>query len=177
MGRLFRKDISLPFGKEYFISALVGSETGIAVTAAIVLGLNAVDEPLPIILTTLLVTIMVQAFNSSIGSLLSIVTEREIEGEEHKRPHLPLMSATLQFGTYIFSSMIPLLPLIFISDFELAFSITPVVALVSLLAIGFLKGRYIKRNTFDHAATVFLSGAAVISVGYLTGVILEQLGA
>jgi len=171
---LFRQKTKLPFDREYFLALLGGLEGGLATTTAIVVGLIITTEQREIVVTTAVISFMVQAFNSSVGRFSAAHTDDEIDRiETWKGYRKPVYNALLQFTSHILVSLLVILPIVFVSDIFTAVGMIIAITLVLLLIIGFYKGFLLKLHPLRDAAELFVLGSLVISVGMLAGLILS----
>ncbi|MDX1765372.1 MAG: VIT1/CCC1 transporter family protein [Candidatus Saccharimonadales bacterium] len=171
---LFKQKTKLPFDREYFLALLGGLEGGLATTTAIVVGLIITTEQREIVVTTAIISFMVQAFNSSVGRFSAAHTDDEIDRiETWKGYRKPVYNALLQFTSHILVSLLVILPIVFVSDIFSAVGMTISITLILLFVIGLYKGILLKLHPFRDAAELFILGSLVISVGMISGLILS----
>ena len=171
-----RKPIKLPIDVEYFMSLLSGLESGMATTAAIIAGLTTGTDSREAVVITALITMTVQAYNAAANRLSTEHTQDEIENNKDHTSYLkPTIDAGAQFLAHIISSLIILLPTIYISDLDRALVTTILLTLGLMFTLGFVKGIYVKKYVFRDAMEILLIGASVITVGLLSGYILNSI--
>lgn len=170
---LFRQKTKLPFDRDYFLALLGGLEGGLATTTAIVVGLSITTEQRELIVTTAVISFMVQAFNSSVGRFSAEHTDDEIDHIESWRCYRkPAYNALLQFTSHIAVSLFVILPIVFMSDLFAAVVWTIIITLGLLFFIGLYKGVLLESHPARDGFELFLLGALVVSVGMIAGFIL-----
>ena len=171
---LFRQKTKLPFDREYFLALLGGLEGGLATTTAIVVGLGITTERRELVVTTAVISFMVQAFNSSVSRFSAAHTDDEIDHiESWKGYRKPVYNALLQFTSHVLVSLLVILPMVFISDLLVAVSWTIGITLMLLFGIGVYKGVILKLHPLRDGVELFILGAMVVCVGLVAGVILS----
>jgi VIT1/CCC1 family predicted Fe2+/Mn2+ transporter len=171
---LFKQKTKLPFDREYFSSLFSGLEGGLATTTAIIVGLAITTERREVIITTAVISFMVQAFNSSVGKFSAERTDDEIDNiESWKGYRKPIYNALLQFLSHILISLVALTPFVFITNTASAISATIMLTLFILFIMGIFKGFVIKLHPFKDGLELFILGALVISVGIVSGFLLS----
>jgi len=171
---LFKQKTKLPFDREYFLALLGGLEGGLATTTAIVVGLIITTEQRELVVTTAVISFMVQAFNSSVGRFSAAHTDDEIDRiETWKGYRKPVYNALLQFTAHILVSLLVILPIVFVTDIFTAVSMVIAITLVLLFVIGLYKGILLKLHPLRDAAELFVLGSLVVSVGMIAGLILS----
>lgn len=171
---ILQKPIKLPIDSHLFVSLISGSEAGIATTTAIVAGLVGATDDRQVVLFSAYVALVVQAFNSAMIAITSTHTAHEIENNQAKESFVPAISlAGMQFLTHVAASTLTLLPIIFITDLQLALLISIIVSLSLLFLIGLMVGLAVKHTPIRNGVSTMVLGALVISVGLLAGLILN----
>ena len=166
--------IKLPFARSAFAAVLAGAEGGLATTSAVACGiLISLDQP-ELVFISVAVSFFVQAFNTSVSWFLVEETEEELDrSRDWRGMYLPLHSALLQFASHIVASIMIVLPLLLIDDAVLAIIVCVGLALMSLLALGALRGRLLKSDPLQDALETAGLGAIVIAVGIISGLVLS----
>lgn len=171
---LFMQKTKLPFDREYFLALLGGLEGGLATTTAIVVGLSITTEQRELVVTTAVISFIIQAFNSSVSRFSAEHTDDEIDHiESWKGYRKPVYNALLQFTSHIAVSLFVILPIVFISDLIVAIAWTISITLLLLFAIGLYKGSLLKLHPARDGLELFIIGALVISIGIIAGYILS----
>ena len=169
----FMRKTKLPFDRDYFLALLSGLEGGLATTTAIVVGLSITTEQRELIVTTAVISFMVQAFNSSVGRFSAAHTDDEIDRIASWRGYRkPAYNALLQFTSHIGVSLLVILPIVFMADLFAAVAWTIVITLGLLFFVGSYKGFMIESHPLRDGLELFLLGALVVSVGMIAGFIL-----
>ena len=101
--------------------------------------------------------------------------------EEHGLPletPSPVKAGMVTFGAFFAAGMVPLLPYgwtVLVSEISHAFYISVAATLATFFAIGWMKGRIIKRSKWFAAMETLLIGSAAAGVAYFVGVGLRPL--
>lgn len=166
--------IKLPFTRSAFLAALAGFEGGLATTSAVACGiLISLDDP-ELVLLSVAVSFFVTAFNTSVSWFLVEETEEELDRPLGWRGvSLPLHGALIQFAGHIISSLIVVLPLLFIEDEIMAIIVCVGLSLIGLYLIGAARGHWLKTSPVRDALETMGLGAGVISIGIISGLVLS----
>ncbi len=169
-----RRSLKLPISKELFVSIISGSEAGIATTAAIIVGLTVGTDNRDIVILSAMISIVVQAFNSA---LTTIVTSHTLDEIEHNRDMdsllKPLSQASLQFLTHMTMGLVVLLPMLYVERLEMAMLSVIGIALVLLLWIGLFVGQIVRHTPFRNSVQSFVLGMLIIIGGFLAGFVIN----
>ena len=172
---LFRQKTKLPFDREYFQSLFSGLEGGLATTTAIIVGLSLTTERRELIVTTAVISFLVQAFNSSVGRFSTEHTNDEIDRiESWKGYRKPVYNALLQFTSHVLVSLIVVLPFVFVANIVSAITMSVALTLCLLFFMGLYKGLIVKLHPARDAVELMLLGSLVISVGIVAGFMLDS---
>lgn len=164
----------LPIDKELFLSIISGSQAGIATTAAIIIGLTIGTDDRQIVIISALVSIFVQAFNSSLTTIIAIHTSDEIDHNRDMNSLLrPLTKAGMQFLTHMVAGFIVLLPMIYVTTLEIALLATIAVAIVLLLWIGLFVGRVVRHSPLRDGVQSLVLGMMIMIGGFIAGFIIH----
>lgn len=171
---LFPRKVRLPIERTAFMAMLSGAESGLATTTAVACGIFiTLDDP-ELVLLTVAVSFMVQAFNSSAGWFFVQQTQDEID-QPSKLPGIskPLQGAAIQFTSHVVTSLLVVLPLIFIENSAWAVVSCAGLALLFLFILGGIKGKMVQKSFWSDGLTAMTLGAMIISLGIFTGLILH----
>ena len=171
---LNRKSYKLPIDKELFLSIIAGSEAGIATTAAIIVGLTIGTNDRELVIISGLISIIIQAFNSALTTIVTSHTLDEIErNRDMDSLFRPFTQAGLQFLTHITAGLVVLLPMLYVQTLELAMLSTVGIALVLLLWIGLFVGRIVRHTPLRNSIQSLVLGMLIIIGGFLAGFIIN----
>lgn len=175
MPKLFRKrPLRVPFGSEIFVSIFGGAEGGLATTSAIIAGLFVSTQDRELVITTAVISFLVQAFNGAIGRYSAERTNDEIEQTEDivgKRP--AIIDAVVQLSSHVSGAVLVIAPIVLIVDVQLAL-VTSIGITLSLLFInGAVKAYFVKNNPIVEGLELVVLGAMIISVGISAGWLLK----
>jgi len=160
--------------KNFFLSLFSGLESGLATTAAVVVGLSLTTESQTVVAATALISAIVQAWNSAMSTISSGHTGDVIDhpyAKDHYR--LYVEQGGLQFMSHVIASVLPILPLVLMSDETMAVTLSIVITLVMLTSLGYNKARVVQRPKMRGAFEELVPGVLVISIGYLAGFMLS----
>ena len=170
----YTKKIKLPVSIDVFLSILAGTEAGIATTAAIIVGLTIGTDDRGLVVISALISIIVQAFNSSLTTIFTAHTLDEIEHNRDMNSLLqPISQGALQFVTHVTAGLFVLLPIIYVDRLEVAMLTSIGVSLVLLLWIGLFVGRVVRHTPLRNSIQSFVLGVMIIIGGFLAGFIIN----
>jgi len=160
--------------EDFFLSLFSGLESGLATTAAIVVGLSLTTQSQAVVAATALISAIVQAWNSAMGSITSRQVGDNIEHPYAQDHYLKYISAaTLQFFSHIIASVLPILPIVLLDNEISAVTLSIVITLVMLSILGYNKARIIGRSKMRGAFEELIPGSLVVSIGFLAGFMLS----
>lgn len=164
----------LPIDKDLFISLISGSEAGIATTAAIIAGIVIGTDDRGLVVTSAIIAVIVQAFNSAVNLVYTAHTVDEIENNHDKDSLItPLIQAGLQFITHLGTGLLVLVPIIYVIDLGHALLMSMLISLVLLTWIGFLVGRTVRHTPLRNAVHSMILGALIIAAGFGAGFLIN----
>lgn len=170
---MFLHRARLPIDKEYFVSLITGSETGVATTTGIIVALTSGDKSRSLILAAAGLSIFVQAFTGAVNRYSVIRTSREIDNENDNQEKQPILGALSQFWGHLVAGSIPLLSLLFVPSEYIIFA-SVYLAFLVLFAVGVIRGRFIRKHALRHTIQILFIGGIVIIVGLLVGYALRN---
>ena len=160
--------------KDLFLSIIAGSEAGIATTAAIIAGLTIGTSDRNLVITSALIAIIVQAFNSA---MTSIVTEHTLDEIEHNRDMdsliRPITHGGLQFLTHISAGLLVLLPIIYVTPLEKGLLASVGISLLLMLWFGLVVGWLVRHTPLRNSLRSFMLGMLIIIGGFLAGFLIN----
>ena len=168
-GMLFQRK-SVPLGAPNFLSIFEGVEGGFAIFAGIVLGLSFGHAGRNVLIVTAIISIVVNAINSSVVRFSSEHYIDELDGREnHNWIRSYLFPAAVEFVVYMIVSVVSLLPLLLIDDLWTAVISMCAVTVVILFAAGFYRGRLLLRRGLKDGVEMVLGGLAIMLAGLGAG--------
>lgn len=173
---MFTKTPKLPIERNLFLSLISGSEAGIATTTAIIAGLATGTDNRNLVLLSAFVTLIVQAFNSAAGHITTSHVDDEIEqNQDMDRFTAPITESFLQFLIHIASSLMVLVPIVFVDELVHAVLISVSMCIFMLFNIGFFIGRTVRHTPWKDGFTTALLGGLVVLIGASAGLILHTV--
>ncbi len=165
----------IPAGADNFLSVLEGIEGGFAIFTGVIVGLSFSVQNRWLLITTGIITILVNAFNSSAIRYSTQHYNDELDGrEKHNIGRYYAMPALTEFIAYAVVSFVVLLPLLFISPLQLAIALTVVLTIVVLFAAGWYRGKVLHTHPLRDALELSLLGGAIVLVGGIAGYALSH---
>lgn len=164
----------IPFGARYFLAGLEGIESSFAVGVAILVGLLFVEADRYSLITTLIVSLLVQGYNNAALKYSSEHYMDELNGRTSSHPlRVYAIPAAIEFIPHVLISAVIVWPLLVIRDPLLAVLICGLVTLIVLFLAGFYRGRILgRRGLYDAVETTTL-GIGIILMGGVSGYILH----
>lgn len=166
----------IPFGSDIFLSVLEGIEGGFAIFVGIVAGLYFQNISHDLLIVIGLISLIVNAFNSSAVRYASEHYVDELDGRE-KRNKIKayFVPALVEFITYAIVSLIAVLPLLLIADTFVAISLTIGMTLIILFTAGWYRGDLLGRHAVRDGFELSSLGFAIILVGTTAGWLLSKI--
>ena len=171
-----RRTVRLPLGTQRFLAAFEGIEGGFAVGTSIVVALAIAGMDRRLLLTTAVVSVIVSGFNSSSVKYSSEHYLDELDGKEKKSAFKHyFIPSFVEFICYFLISFLSVVPLLLIKPTSLAVIISVSVTLLLLFTAGYLRGFMLHMNGIRDGFEVLLLGGGIISVGLISGFIVNSL--
>ena len=171
-----RRTVRLPMGTQRFLAAFEGIEGGFAVGTSIVVALAIAGMDRHLLLTTAIVSVIVSGFNSSSVKYSSEHYLDELDGKEKKSAFKHyFIPSFVEFVCYFLISFLSVVPLLLIEPTSLAVIISVSVTLLLLFAAGYLRGFMLHMNGVRDGFEILLLGGGIISVGIISGLIVNSL--
>jgi VIT1/CCC1 family predicted Fe2+/Mn2+ transporter len=160
--------------KDYFISLFGGLESGLATTTAIVVGLALTTENQRIVAATALISAIVQAWNSAMSAISSGHIDHQIEHPYARDYYTRFIEhGALRFFSHIIASILPILPIVFMTDETVAVSFSIIITLILLSLLGYNKAKVVGSSKMRGTMEELVPGVLVISIGFIAGFILS----
>lgn len=168
------KDV--PFGAPNFLSIFEGIEGGFAIFAGIVLGLSFGHASRDVILVTAIISIVVNAINSSVVRYSSEHYIDELDGRENRSWITGyLFPAVVEFLVYAAVSVVSLLPLVIFTDLTTAIAAMCAVTVTVLFLAGFYRGTLLLHHGVKDGVEMVVGGLAIMAAGAAAGWALASL--
>lgn len=172
---LFRKrPLRVPFGSEIFSALFGGTEGGLATTSAIIAGLFVSTYDRELVITTAVISFMVQAFNGAVSRYSGERTTDEIEQIEEvlgKRP--ALIDALVQLSSHLAGGILVIAPIVLIVNVQLALGLSVAITMILLFLSGAIKAHFVRNDPLVEGLELVVLGAMIISVGIISGTLLR----
>ena len=161
-----RRSIKLPLGTQRFLAAFEGIEGGFAIGTSIVVALALAGMDKHLLLTTAIVSIIVNGFNSSSVKYSSEHYMDGLDGREKKSAFRHyFVPSLIEFVCYFMISFLAVVPLLVINDVKAGVIISVVVTLILLFSAGFLRGYMLRMSGLRDGIETLILGLGIISVG------------
>ena len=171
-----RRKISLPWGAQRFLAAFEGFEGGFAIGASIVVALSYAHLERHVLITTAVLSIIVNGFNSASVKYSSEHYMDELDGKEKKNAfRYYFIPALIEFLSYFAISFVSIIPLMTVGATPLAVTLSVSLTLVLLLGAGYWRGFMLRISPFRDALETMLLGGGIIVIGALSGFLLHSL--
>lgn len=168
-----RRSLRLPLGTQRFLAAFEGFEGGFAIGASIMIGLSFANLGRDLLLTTVVISIIVNGFNSASVKYSSEHYLDELDGREKRSPFKHyFVPALIEFIAYFAISFISVLPLLLLGDISVAIAWSCALTLLLLFAAGWWRAFMLRMPRWRDACETTILGVGIIAVGYLAGYIM-----
>lgn len=171
-----RRVIKVPLGAQRFLAAFEGFEGGFAIASSIVVALSFTGLGRQALLTTALISLIVNGFNSASVKYSSEHYLDELDGREKKSAlrHY-FVPAFIEFICYFAIAFLSIIPLIVFDHTVLAVSTSVGLTLLLLFFAGFWRGFILRTRSWRDALETTLLGAGIILVGLVSGLLVRML--
>lgn len=171
-----RRRVKIPLGAQRFLAAFEGLEGGFAIGASILVALSFTDMSRRLLLITVIITIIVNGFNSASVKYNSEHYLDQLDGREKRsRFHNYFLPASIEFVSYFAVSFISVIPLLFIQDIGYAIAVSVLITLVILFAAGYWRAYMLRMPHWRDALETTLLGEGIILAGLVSGYFLHVL--
>lgn len=171
-----RRTVTLPLGTQRFLAAFEGIEGGFAIGTSIVVALALAGIDKHLLLTTAIVSIIVNGFNTSSVKYSSEHYLDELDGREKKSAFKHyFVPSFIEFVCYFMISFLAVLPLLIINDIKIAVVTSVTITLLLLFAAGFFRGFMLHMNGIRDGIETLLLGGGIILVGLISGLVVNSL--
>lgn len=171
-----RRRVRLPFGAQRFLAAFEGVEGGFAIGTSIVVALALAGMDRHLLLTTAIVSVIVNGFNTASVKYSSEHYLDELDGREKKSAFKHyFIPSFVEFVCYFLISFLAVLPLVLIENTKTAVITSVTITAVLLFAAGYLRGFMLRMNGLRDGVETVLLGAGIILVGLISGLIVHSL--
>jgi VIT1/CCC1 family predicted Fe2+/Mn2+ transporter len=166
----------IPLGADNFLSVLEGIEGGFAIFVGIVAGLYFQNISHDLLIVTGVISLIVNAFNSSAVRYASEHYIDELDGHEKKsRLHAYFIPASIEFVTYALVSLIAVIPLLVIRESVIAIMLSTTLTVLILFVAGWYRGSLFGRHAVRDGVELASLGVAIIAVGAIAGWALSHV--
>ncbi|MCB9820055.1 VIT1/CCC1 transporter family protein [Candidatus Nomurabacteria bacterium] len=171
-----RRDTKIPLGAQRFLAAFEGIEGGFAIGSSIIVALMFADLSRELLLLTVVVSIVVNGFNTASVKYSSEHYLDQLDGAEKRSPFKHyFIPAFIEFVSYFAISFISVIPLIVLSDLTHAVIWSVLITLIILFVAGYTRGYMLRMNAWRDALETLILGSGIILVGLISGFIIHFL--
>jgi len=165
----------VPLGTDNFLSVLEGLEGGFAILTGVLVGLSFSTLDREILLIAAIVTMIVNAFNSSAIRYSTQHYMDEVDGHEKRKIwQFYLLPSFTEFFVYLFVSTLVILPLGLLDSVVAGISWAIFLTIGVLFLAGFYKGRLLRTHPLRDAVELTFLGTLIIAVGAVAGYTLSN---
>lgn len=166
----------IPFGAERFLSIFEGIEGGFAIGAGVIAGLSFVSLDRNVLLTTAIVSIIVNGYNSASVKYSSEHYIDELDGHEKRHAYRRyFVPAFWQFLSYMVISVVSLIPIFLMGSIPHAVLYSCTITVLILIIAGYYRAYLLDIPRWRDAFEIALLGLGIIFVGYSAGWIIHVL--
>lgn len=168
-----RRKLNIPFGAQRFLAAYEGLEGGFAIGASVIIGLSFTGLDRNLLISTAIITIIVNGFNTASVKYSSEHYLDELDGRE-KRSAVKyyLVPALIEFIAYFAISLLTLLPFIFIHHTPTALVYICLATILILFGAGWWRAYMLHMPRLRDATETALLGVGIMLVGLVSGLII-----
>lgn len=171
-----RRTIKVPLGAQRFLAAFEGFEGGFAIASSIVVALSFTGLSREALLTTALISLIVNGFNTASVKYSSEHYLDELDGREKRSAFRNyFVPAFIEFICYFAIAFLSIVPLIIFDQTILAVSASVGLTLLLLFFAGFWRGFILRTHSWHDATETTLLGAGIILVGLISGWVVHVL--
>lgn len=169
-----RREIRIPFGAGRFLAAFEGVEGGFAIGSSIVVGLSLAGLHHGVLLSTAVISLIVNGFNAASVKYSTEHYLDELDGRETRNPFRRyFLPSFIEFVCYIVISILTILPLLLLIDLTaIAVILSVTITLMLLFLAGLWRGFILRTNPLRDASETALLGLGIIAVGFVAGIIV-----
>lgn len=156
--------------KEYLQSAMFGFNDALVSTTGVIVGISTGTGNKEVVVLAGVVTILVEALSMGSGQYLSSKSAHQLDKSNSFR--VPIISGLVMFWAYFLAGLVPLLSIIL---FPMSYSrnVAIIAALLSLLLLGYVKGKIVKVPPIRSALEVLIIGGIATVIGIVVGNIFK----
>jgi VIT1/CCC1 family predicted Fe2+/Mn2+ transporter len=166
----------VPLGVDNFLSVLEGLEGGFAILGGVIVGLSFTTHDRNILLVVAIITMVVNAFNSSAIRYSSQHYMDEIDGREKKHVwKYYFLPAITEFLVYLVVCGFVVLPLALLPTVALGIAWVMFTTIFILFTAGYYRGRLLRTHPVRDGMELSLLGTLIIVVGGIAGYTLASL--
>ena len=156
----------------YTRNFIFGAEDSLVSTVGLLSGIAAAGVERSTIITTGMVLVVVEALSMAGGSFLSEYSTNEYMAGEKPCTRVSITAASIMFGAYFMSGLVPLLPYVFYES-EQAFGASIIFSLTALFLLGVFSARFLRIRILSSGLRMFIIGGAAITAGVLVGQLIN----
>ncbi len=161
--------IRAKYESELFIrNFIAGVDDGMIATVGLLAGVSVGDGKKSVLVLTGVIAILVEAFSSAVGTILSEHSVEEYEAHMDVPLNKALFGGFTMFLSYVIAGLVPLAPYIFL-DKGTALLVSIIATLVVLALIAYIKARkFGVESTKEVFENIVITSLSII-IGLLAG--------
>lgn len=155
--------------KLYVRNIIFGIADSLTSTVGLLAGIAVSGSSRSAIILTGLVYAFVESFSMAVGSFLSEEGAEEFEAKTELDSTAPYIGATVMFVSFLFSSLVPILPYLF-APLSMALWLSILFALIMLFAVGLVLAKISNAHSvLRRGVKMMLLGGCAVIMGALIG--------
>ena len=151
-----------------------GVEDSLVSTVGLISGVAAAGSSRSAILLAGIILVFVEAFSMAAGSLLSDNSADELVQKSSISIFRSMSGAIVMFLSYFISGFVVLAPYMILPP-QTALSVSIVISLLALFALGAFSAKLIGNSVFKKAFTMAIVGGSAIILGIVVGNFVEKM--
>jgi VIT1/CCC1 family predicted Fe2+/Mn2+ transporter len=160
--------------ESYLRNSVFGFEDGFVSTVGSLVGLAASAPNKSTVIISGLVIIAVEAFSMGVGAYLTEKSAHELSTTESHNDNL-LIDSLVMWLSYMLAGFFVLSPYFINQTTQQSAVYSIGLTLIGLFALGFAKGKLVKRHPFKSGLEMMLVASIAIGLGYAVGEIGKSL--
>lgn len=171
-----RRHIQVPLGAQRFLAVFEGLEGGFAIGASILVALALAGLEPHLLLTTVIVTVIVNGFNNASLKYSSEHYLDELDGREKRSPFkVYFLPAFIEFISYFAISFVSIVPLLVLDHVATAVWISVAITVTTLFLAGYFRAYMLHAPRLRDACETAGLGSGIILVGCISGYVIMLL--
>jgi VIT1/CCC1 family predicted Fe2+/Mn2+ transporter len=157
--------------REYLRSVMFGIENSVISTAGLIAGISVGNGTQRVVILGATVAIVIEAVAMGVGEYLSDDAVQELDKLKRHADN-SLLSGLMMMVSGTIAGLIPLVPVI-VFDYPLSLYVSIALALATLFAVGFTKGKVLNSSPLRGGLKIFFVGGVATLLGVIVGLIFK----